>query len=427
MSASPLAGALRDARLLVCVGTGGVGKTTIAAALALAGARLGRRTLVLTIDPARRLANAFGRDAVGAEPVRVALEPPAAGDAGAFEPFLEIMMLSTRHAFDQLVFRLTRDEATRRRILANRIYHHLAEALAGSSEYAAMAEVQALVESERYDLIVVDTPPAEHALDFLRAPGRLQAFLDSRFFHALVRPAMSASRFSLKLFAGPLHRALGLLERIAGIGFLEDLSDLLRALDGLAEGLASRARRVEAVLFGEETKFVLVCRALAGSERSTGDFMAGIALLGAPLAAVVVNRMHPWPLDEEPDRLLERAQGEDLAADLRTLAAALGPGGPRSTGGACAADPGRGASAPTGAGLPIGPDCDVQAEADARLIAEATLEDARICALERRRLHALAAAAEARGVGCIRITECSEPLDRLDGLLDIARQLTDES
>ena len=158
------------------------------------------------------------------------------------------------------------------------------------------------------------------------------------------------------------------------------------------------------MLFGDETKFVLVCRALAGSERSTGDFMAGIAELGAPLAAVVVNRMHPWPLDEEPDRLLERCQGEALAA---------GPPDPRD-----------GPAAPA---VPPPPLDATPPETEARVIAEATLEDARICALERRRLRALAAAAEARGVGCIRISERSEPLDRLDGLLDIARQLTGES
>src|SRR5690606_1531923 len=135
------------------------------------------------------------------------------------------------------------------------------------------------------------TPPAEHALDFLRAPGRLQAFLDSRFFHGLVRPAMTASRFSLKLFAGPFHRALGLLERIAGVGFLEDLTELLRALDGLAGDLSSRARRIEEVLFGGDARFVLIGRALAGSERTTGEFMTGIGEMGAPLGALVVNRL----------------------------------------------------------------------------------------------------------------------------------------
>jgi anion-transporting ArsA/GET3 family ATPase len=400
MTPTPLAQSLRESRLLVCVGTGGVGKTTIAAALALEGARLGRRTLVLTIDPARRLANAFGREAVGAEPVRVPLERRAANGVAAEAPFLEIMMLSTRHAFDQLVYRLTKDEATRQHILDNRIYHHLAEALAGSSEYAAMAEVQALVESERYDLIVVDTPPAEHALDFLRAPGRLQSFLDSRFFHALVRPAMSASRFSLRLFGGSLHRALGLLERIAGVGFLEDLSELLRALDGLADGLSSRANRIEQVLFGAETRFVLVCRALAGSERSSGDFMKGITDLGAPLGAIVVNRVHPWPLDVPPDALLERCRSEALDADLETLASFL------------AGD----ASSP-----------DPKDRADARAIADAVLENARVCALERQRLRVLAAAAESRGVPCVRITECTDPLDHLDGLLEIGGQLTGES
>lgn len=399
-----LARTLRTSRLIVCVGTGGVGKTTIAAALGLAAARVGRRTLVLTIDPARRLANAFGRDEVGSEPVRVELEAgPGPTDGGTpDEPFLEIMMLSTRRAFDQLVFRLTQDEATRARILGNRIYHHLAEALAGSSEYAAMAEVQALVESGQYDLIVVDTPPAEHALDFLRAPGRLQAFLDSRFFHGLVRPAMTASRFSLKLFAGPFHRALGLLERIAGVGFLEDLTELLRALDGLAGDLSSRARRIEEVLFGADARFVLIGRALAGSERTTGEFMTGIGEMGAPLGALVVNRLQPWPLGEDPALLLERCRGEALARDVDRLAASLAEAAAESTSPASADS----------------------AQATAGDVVDAVLEHARACALERRRVHALEQAAAARGVDCLRITERSEPLDRLDGLEAIARQLT---
>ncbi|MEZ4332847.1 MAG: ArsA-related P-loop ATPase [Myxococcota bacterium] len=401
-----LARTLARARLIVCVGTGGVGKTTIAAALGLAAARLGRRSLVLTIDPARRLANAFGRDEVGSEPVPVELgASPDAGHPTA-PARLEIMMLSTRRAFDQLVFRLTQDEATRERILGNRIYHHLAEALAGSSEYAAMAEVQALVESARYDLIVVDTPPAEHALDFLRAPGRLQAFLDSRFFHGLVRPAMTASRFSLRLFAGPFHRVLGLLERIAGVGFLEDLTELLRALDGLAGDLASRARRIEEVLFGADTRFVLVCRALAGSERTTGEFMAGIGDLGAPFGAVVVNRLQPWPLAEDPAELLARCRGEALARDVERLAASLGPPEDASGTTRAATDV---ANAPSDA---------------AESVVDAVLEHARACALEQRRVRVLEEAAATRGVDCIRITERSEPLDRLEGLEAIARQLT---
>lgn len=414
-SETALARTLRASRLIVCVGTGGVGKTTIAAALGLAAARVGRRTLVLTIDPARRLANAFGRDEVGSEPVRVELAAePGDGDPPS-EPSLEIMMLSTRRAFDQLVFRLTRDEATRERILGNRIYHHLAEALAGSSEYAAMAEVQALVESGQYDLIVVDTPPAEHALDFLRAPGRIQAFLDSRFFHGLVRPAMTASRFSLRLFSGTFHRALGLLERIAGVGFLEDLTELLRALDGLADDLSSRARRIEEVLFGADTRFVLICRALAGSERTTGEFMTGIGDMGAPLGAVVVNRLQPWPLAEDPAELLSRCRGEALERDVERLAASLAAAGKTAGADDDAAPSARQASSAAD-----------PSEA-ARNVTDAVLEHARACALEQRRFRALEQAAASRGIDCLRITERSEPLDRLEGLEAIAQQLTGTS
>ena len=377
MTASPLACALGEARVVVCVGTGGVGKTTIAAALALEAARGGRRTLALTVDPARRLANAFGQDALGAEPVRV---------AGA--DHLELAMLSTRHAFDGWVARLTRDPEIRRRILENRIYHHLAESLAGSLEYAAMAEVQALVESGRYDLVVVDTPPAEHALDFLRAPARLRAFLESRFFRALVRPAMSASRFSLRLFARPVHHALALLERIAGIGFLDDLSELLRALDGLSGELDAKARAAQTVLFGPDTRFVLVSRAQAGSERATPALLSEMVAIGAPLAALVVNRLQPWPGDMPPEAVLERARGDALEADVGRLAAALG------------AD-----------------------RAAAENVAQAVLEAARAGALERRRLQALGAGAQARSLPCVPVEERPEAQGPLEALASIARQL----
>ena len=395
MTTDPIRNALDEARVIVCAGTGGVGKTTIAAALALEAAKSGRRTLVLTIDPARRLANAFGLETLGSEPARIPLGCPSARTPGAPDPFLEVMMLSTRQAFDQLVHRLTPDPAARRRILENRIYRHLSQALAGSSEYAAMAEVQALVETQRYDLIVVDTPPAEHALDFLRAPARLQAFLDSRFFHALVRPAMSASRLSLRLFARPLHRALGLLERIAGLGFLEDLTELLRALDGLSSDLSDRARRIQVVLFGDETRFVLVCRALAGSERSTQEIVAGFSGLGAQLVSLIVNRMQPWSVRVSPADLLERCQGEALAADLRILSDALEP------------DP--------NAKAVVDPEEE---------IAAAIFEHARTCLLEEKRFAALADAARASGIGCARVAEQSAPLDRLEGLLELASQLT---
>ena len=164
-------------RIVVCVGCGGVGKTTIAAATALAGARTGRRALVLTIDPARRLADALGIGALGNEPQALpterlrALGVPEGGSLSA-------LMLDMKSTFDELVARFAEDEATRERILSNRIYQHVSDALAGSVEYSAMEKVYQLAGRADYDLIVVDTPPAQHALDFLEAPQRLLEFLD---------------------------------------------------------------------------------------------------------------------------------------------------------------------------------------------------------------------------------------------------------
>lgn len=163
----PLLDSLDQARVLVCAGTGGVGKTTISAALAVRAAERGRRTLVLTIDPARRLADALGMASLTSEPTRVKLDFPQGDPQQSKSGTLDAMMLDPKPTFDALVHRLTKDPAAQTRILENRIYRHLSEALAGSAEYAAMEQVRDAVESGRYDLVLVDTPPATHALDFL--------------------------------------------------------------------------------------------------------------------------------------------------------------------------------------------------------------------------------------------------------------------
>jgi anion-transporting ArsA/GET3 family ATPase len=178
-------------RVVVCVGSGGVGKTTISASLALGGARRGRRVLVLTIDPAKRLADALGVRSLGNTPRAIPrkvldrLGVPAEGRLSA-------MMLDMKRTFDDLVERFAEDTVSRNRILENPIYQHASDALAGSAEYSAMEKVFELSERKDFDLIVLDTPPSQHALEFLEAPQRLLEFLDSRLVHLLLHPAFAA-------------------------------------------------------------------------------------------------------------------------------------------------------------------------------------------------------------------------------------------
>ena len=204
-------------RIVVCVGSGGVGKTTIAAALALGGARRGRRVLVLTIDPANRLADALGVGALGNTPRAIPRKrwiawtcPPEGG--------LSAMMLDMKRTFDDLVERFAEDEVARSRILENPIYQHASDALAGSAEYSAMEKVFELSEREDFDLIVLDTPPSQHALDFLEAPQRLLEFLDSRLVQLLA--ASRLRRRSLRLPPLPAKRPPGAQDPGAGLGDL---------------------------------------------------------------------------------------------------------------------------------------------------------------------------------------------------------------
>lgn len=311
---------VRSRRILVCVGTGGVGKTTLAASLALQGARFGRRTAVLTIDPARRLADALGVRELGNQPTRLprgllaALGVPESGSLAA-------LMLDMKRTFDDLVTRFADSEATRQRILGNRIYQHVSDALAGSAEYSAMEKVFELSEREDLDLIVVDTPPSQHALDFLDAPRRLLEFLDSRLVQMLLHPAFAAGRFGVRLFQRSTERVLHLIERISGVAFLEDISEFLLAFEGMSEGFRERARRVERRLTGPDAAFVLAAGPSRESTRHALALLERLDSAGVPLAGVVVNRVHLWPGGgPTPNCVPDPARGDEAVA---ALAAAL--------------------------------------------------------------------------------------------------------
>jgi anion-transporting ArsA/GET3 family ATPase len=315
---------LRTRRIVVCLGCGGVGKTSVSAALALLGAREGRRVRVLTIDPARRLADALGLPGIGheAQPIdRAVLDRLGVPPEGE----LSAAMLDMKRTFDELVVRFARSEAERQRILANPIYQHVSDALAGSAEYSAMEKVFQLAESDELDLLVLDTPPAQHALDFLEAPERLLGFLESPLVRRMLHPAFAAGRTGFRIFSRGATTVLKLLERISGFGFLEDISEFLLAFEGMSTGFRERARAVERTLFGPQSAFVLA--AGPGPEAAAqGDaLLARLAELQVPLAGLVVNRMHVWPDGDAPPAAIADEAHAPLAA---ALAAAHGDGFP---------------------------------------------------------------------------------------------------
>jgi anion-transporting ArsA/GET3 family ATPase len=306
---------LRTRRIVVCLGCGGVGKTSVSAALALLGAREGRRVRVLTIDPARRLADALGLPGIGheAQPIdRAVLDRLGVPPEGE----LSAAMLDMKRTFDELVVRFARSEAERQRILANPIYQHVSDALAGSAEYSAMEKVFQLAESDELDLLVLDTPPSQHALDFLEAPERLLGFLESPLVRRMLHPAFAAGRTGFRIFSRGATTVLKLLERISGFGFLEDISEFLLAFEGMSTGFRERARAVERTLFGPQSAFVLA--AGPGPEAAAqGDaLLARLAELEVPLAGLVVNRMHVWPDDVAPPAEIADEARAPLAAAL---------------------------------------------------------------------------------------------------------------
>ena len=283
-----------DCRILVTVGTGGVGKTTVAAALGLAAARAGKSVLVMTIDPARRLADALGTGPLGHEPRAVPAERlRLAGITGRGS--LEALMLDTKRTFDELVLRFAPDPAARERIFSNPIYRNLTDALGGSREYSAMEKLRQMHVLGRYDLIVLDTPPASHALDFLDAPRRLAGFLESQFLTVLLHPAAVVGRASLRLFRSGSEFVLRRLERITGLEFITSVSEFLLAFEEMLGGFSERAREVSVLLRDPMCGFVLVAGPDLQQARSAESFWARLQQEGIQLAGLVLNRVHTWP------------------------------------------------------------------------------------------------------------------------------------
>jgi anion-transporting ArsA/GET3 family ATPase len=280
---------LAGRRIVVCCGAGGVGKTTVSAGLALGLAREGARTVVVTIDPARRLATALGMEGLADAPQRVPAEPgPAGGELWALQ-------LDAKATFDRLVTREAPTPEARERILANRIYRHLSGAVAGAQEYMAVERLHELVDEASFDVIVLDTPPSQNALDFLDAPARITRFIEGRALRLLLRPPVPGAGFGRRVIAVGASTAFSLLERLTGAQLMRDLSDFLGAFDGMYEGFADRAKAVNALLQSPEAGFVVVVapdseavgQAVALGRRLTGD--------GYPLAGLVLNRVHPLP------------------------------------------------------------------------------------------------------------------------------------
>jgi len=274
---------MTEARIVVCVGPGGVGKTTAAAAIALQGARAGHRACVVTIDPARRLADALGVNGLGNEPHLVG--PPLAKWPGQ----LWAMMLDTQGTFDQLVQRYAKSPGQADAILRNRLYRNIAGALSGTQEYMAIEKLYELQEDERFDMVVVDTPPAQHALDFLEAPAHLVRMLDNRVFRLVMRPTRAGVRV-LELGA---HLMLRTVAKVAGGQVVSDTLEFFTQFEGMEEGFRARADHASALLRSEQTSFVLVCAARRDAVEEALYLVPHLKRVGASVKTVVVNRSYP--------------------------------------------------------------------------------------------------------------------------------------
>ncbi|MFC9258953.1 ArsA family ATPase [Streptomyces hydrogenans] len=275
----------RGTRIIVCCGSGGVGKTTTAAALGVRAAERGRRVVVLTIDPARRLAQSMGIDALDNTPRKVD------GIKGSDGGELHAMMLDMKRTFDEIV-EAHADPARARAILENPFYQSLSAGFAGTQEYMAMEKLGQLRARDEWDLIIVDTPPSRSALDFLDAPKRLGSFLDGKFIKLLMAPAKVGGRAGMKFLNVGMSMMSGTLGKLLGGQFLGDVQTFVAAMDTMFGGFRTRADATYRLLQAPGTAFLVVAAPERDALREAAYFVERLAAEGMPLAGLVLNRVH---------------------------------------------------------------------------------------------------------------------------------------
>jgi anion-transporting ArsA/GET3 family ATPase len=297
-------------RVCICAGSGGVGKTTASAAIAMGLAAEGRRVAVVTIDPARRLADALGIEQLGSEPRRV--DPARLAGHGievAEGGELWAMMLDPKRTFDELIERLAPDDKTRDEILANRIYRELSSAVAGSQEFTAVAKLYELDRSGEFDAIVLDTPPSRNALDFIDAPDRLTGFLEGRALRLFLAP----SGLAAKVVGRGTSVVFSVLRRVTGVDLMEDLSVFFGALSGVLDGFRERAAGVKELLADPATTFLIVTSPERDPVEEAIFFRGKLREAGMPFGGLIVNRVHPLA---DGDVTSDEVDVEALTAEL---------------------------------------------------------------------------------------------------------------
>ncbi len=276
---------LLNKKLVVCVGSGGVGKTTTAASVGLWAAIQGKKVMVLTIDPAKRLANSLGLEGMPPEGAKIDLSsmPDAKGELWA-------MMLDSRHTFDDLISRIAPSDEVRDRILANHIYQQMSATFAGSQDYMATERIYDVVSDGDFDIVVLDTPPVKNALDFLESPGRLIKFLDQQVLAWFLEPAKKGLIGSL--MSGGSALVLRLLSAVLGKAFIEDLTEFMQDFESLFEGFRVRHDEVQKLFRADGTTFVTVCAPTESSTDVATFFQEELHERELPRGGVIVNQRH---------------------------------------------------------------------------------------------------------------------------------------
>ena len=302
---------LATAEVVICCGSGGVGKTTTAAALGMEAARLGRSAVVVTIDPAKRLADALGvPGGLGNDPIR--LDVPGSGELWA-------LMLDTATTFDGLVRAHAESPEQAERILANGFYHNVAGSLSGTQEYMAAERLHALHRDERFDVVIVDTPPTRNALDFLDAPRTIARFIDHPLFKLLMMPTRRGLKV-LNVATQPILKTIG---KVVGGDVLTDAVAFFQAFAGMETGFRSRADEVLALLHSDVTRFVLVASPRADTIEEACYFAGRLHTADLEVGAVVVNRCTPTfgPVPAKRPRGADLGRLHDNLAEMHATAA----------------------------------------------------------------------------------------------------------